>query len=379
MQQQEVYLNHHHAGTLRLKKNGELEFTYTDSWLKTPQAVPLSIRLPLKHQVHSDRYAAPFFRSFQKIFEGAPTEQPGAISFAQPNKGACTTLTVEEVEKLLDQMPVATQGIPLPLKISIIDNEFCLNNNGGFNTHLLKRYGQEKNNDLINNEIFCTLIASHLGLATANVLKINLKDGSYLMIERTDRLLSTTSNKIYGIPSETVSQALPELSAKKPLSPLAQVELIFKVLRSHGSIPILDVKDLTLFIVMCLLCGIDSAPLYQQRLQHRPSGVNLLPFTDLVCTAILSPQDSLTASWGLPLIKDFRKVNTPFFHDLAKSMGVNPKYLSDVALRCCEQLPRLTKGILNDYPALNTSTTQMISHLILSRTAAIKNLLKTKN
>lgn len=380
MQQRAVYLNHYHVGSLRLKKNGDLEFTYENSWLANPHAVPLSITLPLKHKTHSDKYTAPFFQSLsaidsKELFNQPLPELPGALCFSASGDLIHAPISVEDVDQLLASSP---QGQPQHLAVSIIDNEFCLGKNGEFNTHVLKRYEGPENNDLISNEIFCTLIANYLGLPTANISRINLQAGNCLMRERSDRMITVTASpQIYGVPSETMTQALPELLAKKTPPVLTQLELIFNLVRTHGSIPILDVKDLTSFLVICLLCGIDSMPLHQQRVQHCKSGINLLPFSDLICTAIL-PAKTTPMPGALTLTPDFRKVNKEFFQTLAKALNVSPKYLINLTLRYCGSLPRVTKTIFKDYPSLNTPNTQMISHLITSRTNTIKSLLRAK-
>jgi len=56
-----VYLNAERVGSLEQDDSGLLQFSYDQTWLEKPSAMPLSRSLPLQSEVFSGKKARPFF------------------------------------------------------------------------------------------------------------------------------------------------------------------------------------------------------------------------------------------------------------------------------------------------------------------------------
>ena len=56
-----VYLNAERVGSLKQDDSGLLQFSYDQTWLKKPGAMPLSHSLPLQNDVFLGKKARPFF------------------------------------------------------------------------------------------------------------------------------------------------------------------------------------------------------------------------------------------------------------------------------------------------------------------------------
>ncbi len=61
-----VWLNRRLVGHLEQRDSGLLRFGYTEEWLSTPGAIPLSCSLPLRKERFSHRECRPFFANFSK-------------------------------------------------------------------------------------------------------------------------------------------------------------------------------------------------------------------------------------------------------------------------------------------------------------------------
>lgn len=381
MLRKHVYLNNELVGEISSENGSEIHFSYTPEWCHSSGAIPLSLTLPLIHLEHPHKYAYPFFsklteNNIQKIFDREDVEYNGSLRFDVAGNSSYNLLTPEDVNHKLSTLLKTSSEKPLIFPITIIDNEFYEASPGNFNSHILKIY-PENNTEIVTNEIFSTLIANYLGLPTANISRISLPVGTCLLMERTDRLtVEATDAAVMGITSETIAQALPALNSRKNNTALTQLELVATMLRDYNTLPIVDIKNLVSLSLLTLLCGFDDMPLYQQRLKHTKSGLSLLPFTELICTAIL-PKHKFAGANILPR-QDFQKINKEYFMQLAVTLGVGHRYLVDLTLRYCNALPRVTQLIFKDFPSLNTPTSQMISHLINYRAGMVKGLLKTK-
>ena len=56
-----VYLNTERVGSLKQDDSGLLQFSYDQTWLEKPNAMPLSRSLPLQSEVFSGKRTRPFF------------------------------------------------------------------------------------------------------------------------------------------------------------------------------------------------------------------------------------------------------------------------------------------------------------------------------
>lgn len=68
MRQCEVYVNSRKAGVLREKASDDYEFAYDSDYLKSDDAVPVSLTMPLRRTPYQSKVLFPFF--FNMLSEG---------------------------------------------------------------------------------------------------------------------------------------------------------------------------------------------------------------------------------------------------------------------------------------------------------------------
>jgi len=72
-----VYLNAERVGSLKQDDSGLLQFSYDQTWLEKPDAMPLSRSLPLQSEVFSGKRTRPFFAGI--LPEEGPREKIAEI------------------------------------------------------------------------------------------------------------------------------------------------------------------------------------------------------------------------------------------------------------------------------------------------------------
>ncbi|MFO7760274.1 MAG: HipA N-terminal domain-containing protein, partial [Desulfobia sp.] len=72
-----VYLNTERVGSLKQDDSGLLQFSYDQTWLEKPNAMPLSRSLPLQSEVFSGKRTRPFFAGI--LPEEGPREKIAEI------------------------------------------------------------------------------------------------------------------------------------------------------------------------------------------------------------------------------------------------------------------------------------------------------------
>jgi len=126
-----VWLNRHLVGHLEQRDSGLLRFGYTEEWLSTPGALPLSRSLSLRKERFGHKECRPFFAGLlpeQQIREGVAKvlgvssrndfalleqiggECAGAVALLPPGvtnfpEGSYRELTTHELARLIGELP----------------------------------------------------------------------------------------------------------------------------------------------------------------------------------------------------------------------------------------------------------------------------------
>lgn len=211
------------AGRLRQDEAGRFEFQYDTNWLADAEAIPISVRLPLRAEPFGDDPCRVFFGNLLpegpsrqlitaklgisesndfKLLELLGGECAGALSItpeghASDSTGRYEPLARKDIERMIEEMPrnpllLAHEDLRLSLagaqqKIPLYyeDGKFFLPRGSFASSHILKPAipGLE---GIVQNEAFCMALARTIGLPVPPATVIAGKHPFYL-IERYDR------------------------------------------------------------------------------------------------------------------------------------------------------------------------------------------------
>ncbi len=323
-----VYWGRHLAGRLWRDEKSSLRFQYDPSWLSTPGAGPISLRLPLQKEAFDPDHARPFFANLLpeadvrariarglgisqsndfKLLEELGGDCAGALSLlpegASPEMtGDYQLISSEELDRMIEGIPqrpmlTAQEGSRLSLagaqeKIPVYlkDGQIYLPRGSNSSSHILKPAIKRLQNT-VENETFCMMLAAGSNLP---VPKTSIREGrqhAYL-IERYDRRLA--NGKLMRIHQEDFCQALGvDYGRKYEAEGGPGLKACFALLDKHSSEPILDKRNLLMAVVFNYLIGNCDAHAKNFSLLLDAGSVRLAPFYDLISTKVygaLSPK-----------------------------------------------------------------------------------------
>lgn len=323
--QLEVWFFDQHVGDLFFAK-GKLEFSYLPSYLNHPNALALSISLPLQETIFIDSQVRPFFagllpegqlrRTLAKqlqvsnqndfvLLDLIGGECAGAVSLREPHLQLKQTkqlefvkwLNQEEILSILNELPnrpmmAGTDGLRLSLagaqdKLPVVfdGQRIGLPMNGMASTHILKPPILAVKDSVIN-EGFCLALAQSLGLLTAQADIMTIQGNTFLLVERYDRFINESGLRVR-VHQEDFCQALgfiPELKYQNEGGPdLARCFDLIRKIANPSATQLLKFFD---YVIFNTLVGNHDAHaknfswLYTQKIP------TLAPFYDVLSTAI---------------------------------------------------------------------------------------------
>ncbi len=244
----------------------------------------------------------------------------------------------------LEGLRLTLAGMQDKAAICLIDNKITLPENGCPTTHILKPsfIGLK---GIVENEYFILKLAKRVGLSVPQVEIRQVKDLSYLLIERYDR--SIKNNIVERVHQEDFCQALGIISANKYQRDSGPGFKDCFNLTENTTQPAIDRNMLAAGVIFNYLTGNMDAHGKNFSLLHKKSSqVELAPFYDMICT-LAYPE--LTTKMA---------------------MKIGSKYENDMVF------PRHWEQFCNDigysYPALKKLINKL-AHLILSEAMLEKN------
>jgi serine/threonine-protein kinase HipA len=325
----EVWLFEGRVGALALI-DGRLSFSYAPGWLSRPDAVALSISLPLQAEPFDDRQSRPFFagllpegqmrrliaQQFQvsgqndfALLDHIGGECAGAVTFLQPGQTLpiparnddVQWLSDEEVVVMLNELPrrpmlAGVDGLRLSLagaqdKLPVVfdGDRIGLPRNGTPSSHILKPAIHAVEDSVIN-EGFCMALADAMQLKPAKSKVHAVLGRPLLLVERYDRVVDAEGNR-QRLHQEDFCQALgvaPEMKYQNEGGPdLTQCfDLVRRVTRPSAP-QILRLFDCVIF--NALIGNHDAhAKNFSLLYLHRETGKTpvLAPFYDMLSTAV---------------------------------------------------------------------------------------------
>ena len=318
----DVYLHGHVAGRLVLRDSGLTSFLYVHTWLARPDAVPLSLSLPLREERFVHRDCMPFFsgvlpegRSRQLISRILGVSETNDFALLERIGGECAgavrllpegtphgandeqtrVLDDEEFARTLRELRrrpllAGSRGLRLSLAgaqdklpVRIVDGRVALALGSTASTHIVKPAVPDFDG-LVHNEAFCLALSAAVGLPTTAFSVGRVDDIDYLVVERFDRRVD--GERVVRIHQEDFCQALgisPERKYQAEGGP--NLRRCFELLRTVSAAPVLDLGALLDAVVFNLAIGNNDAHGKNFALLHRTDGTTrLAPFYDLVST-----------------------------------------------------------------------------------------------
>ena len=373
----DVWLFADHVGTLSLVK-GRLSFRYAPAWLGQPNAVALSMSLPLRAEPFDDPQSRPFFagllpegqmrrliaRQLQvsgqndfALLDHIGGECAGAVTFLEAGQatplpgsaGDVQWLSDGEVVAILAELPrrpmlagqdglrLSLAGAQDKLPVVVDGDRIGLPRHGTPSSHILKPPIHAVEDSVIN-EGFCMALAQAMQLRPAKSKVHVVLDHPFLLVERYDRKLGTQGHR-QRVHQEDFCQSLgvvPEMKYQNEGGPdLAQCfELVRRVTRPSAP-QVLRLFDAVIFNA---LIGNHDAHAKNFSLLYSGSTPVLAPFYDLLCTAVY-PQLIPNMAMKIGSKYKFSEVQARHWDQFAQSAGLGKASARKRILELAKALP----------------------------------------
>jgi serine/threonine-protein kinase HipA len=312
------------VGALRIDRQGDIEFTYAEAWRAASHARAISVSLPLRAEPYLRREARPFFEGLLpeesqriavaralgvsqqnefRLLEQIGGEVAGALSLwpegetppAASYDTSPTPLSEDALIALLDRLPTrpllaGEEGLRLSLagaqaKVPLVltGAGLALPRPGEPTTHILKppiaRFA-----DTTENEAFAMRLAKGIGLDTADVDIVTVRDRSFLLVKRYDRQ-TDSEGRVQRLHQEDFCQAMGYTSAQKYAADGGPVfRDCFALLRRAATRPARDVLRLLDAALFNLIIGNADAHGKNFSLLYENDEITLAPLYDLLST-----------------------------------------------------------------------------------------------
>jgi serine/threonine-protein kinase HipA len=390
----DVYLFADFVGRLVQDDGGQMVFDYSDGWLTSGRAAPLSQSLPLREKRYRNKECRGFFagvlpeeskreiiarnlgisaRNNYAMLERIGGECAGAVTFMSAGQAlparepGYRTLSQEELVAIIRELPLrpllaGEKGVRLSLAgaqdkvaVRVEDGEISLPLGNAPSTHILKP-AVERFEGVVHNEAFCMKLAAAAGLPTAPVEIGSVEGLHYLLVERYDRHHSIGPNGaqfVERLHQEDFCQVLGIVSEHKYQKEGGPtLKQCFGLIRSVSSAPVLDLKHLLDAVIFNWLVGNNDAHGKNFSLLYTGIGTGrvetrLAPLYDIVCT-VAYPELSGEMAMRIGDQYSSERVTPKDFEKLSEDAGLrNPlvkRRVSEFAEVLLEKLPLVDAG-----------------------------------
>ncbi len=396
----DVYLLEKLAGQLVQEDDGQLTFTYAESYLTDPAALALSHSLPLSGETYPSKICRGFFsgilpegekreiiarnlgisaRNDFSMLERIGGECAGAITFipigtAFPHEvSQYRLLSEKELAGVLRELPrkplLAGDGqVRLSLagaqeKMAVYVEEDAISIPLGIapSTHIIKpdipRYA-----GMVHNEALCMRLAQHIGLHVAHVETQSVEGIDFLLVERYDRIpwspegnTSAPRAHIVRKHQEDFCQAIGIVSERKyQIEGGPSITDCFRLLREVSSFPVLDLQRLLDAILFNFLIGNNDAhgKNFSLLYSHSPATgeltTRLAPLYDLVCTR---HYPDLTTQMAMAIGKyKSDRILPSHFEQMAEESGLSKSLVKKRIMEMAQIILEQIDDVITDHP-----------------------------
>ncbi|MCK5451703.1 MAG: type II toxin-antitoxin system HipA family toxin [Candidatus Omnitrophica bacterium] len=366
-----------------IKKPAGLIFQYSEAWIDSKDAFPISISLPLQKPPFEETISETFFENLlpesgikEKIarFYGVSEknnyamldaiggECAGALTVLPenesiPEEGGYEEISIDELSRIIfnpDKKPllIGRKDIRLSLagsqdKLPVYskDNKFFLPRGRKASNYIIKPpidYLQ----DTVANEAFCMKLAENSGLLVPSVKIIGNKV-NFLLIKRYDRFETETDVK--RLHQEDFCQAMGIYSNQK-YEAEGGPNLVdcFSLIDKNSSQPVLDKNRLLKFVIFNYYIGNADAHAKNLSFLYDNDRIILAPFYDLISTCVY---DNLSKKMAMKIGSENRLewIRPRHFERLAKAVDINPRFTLNTLENLGKQLSIAAKTLTDKF------------------------------
>ncbi len=415
-----VYLNKIFTGIFEQNLNGgTLSFTYDPSYLKSKNAAPLSISLPLKSEPFSNNIVKAFFSGLLpddeqlkllaeqlKLSERSPfallfevgRDCAGAIEILPPKEklptyleGSTKALSADQLYEILKKDNTSSLLVgnkKTRLSLAGAQRKFAVFFDESPDslpelvvekpsTHILKPL-MPHHADSVHNEFFCMKLAKEINLDVAEVFFKRIKDRPYLLVRRYDR---TKNNKgtVTRIHQEDFCQALGLRPEQKYQGPDGGpgIETCKELITKHSSRPVFDRYRFLRIIIFNYLIGNSDAHGKNFSFLYEADSIRLAPFYDLISTTLYEQYDRKMA---MKIGKSYDPERTLLvhWHDIVADTNTARTHLNKELKSFATKLPKAAENLKQQLAkqGIQSEVFDVIIKLIHKRTARILGYFK---
>lgn len=373
-----VYWGTKLAGQLRYGEKASLEFQYDSGWLAFEEAIPISIRLPLRTESFDNEACRIFFANLLpegntraliarklgvsegndfKLLEALGGECAGALAIlpeggAAQTKGRYEPISHEELDAMIEQMPqnpllVAREDLRLSLAgaqqkmpVYFDGGKFFLPHGASPSSHILKP-AISGFPGIVENEAFCMELARQAGIPVPVSTVIKGKHPFYL-IERYDRR-KDAEGELLRVHQEDFCQALGVGYGRKYEADGGPgLKACFGLVTDHGTQPVVDKMTMLRWVIFNYLIGNCDAHAKNLSMLITRDDYRLSPLYDLLSTRAYG---SLSPKFAMRIGGQHRGdwVHKEHWQKLANEAGVGAKAVFDLCAEMGETVPKLAQ------------------------------------
>ena len=329
----DVWFLNNKAGQLTQDDSGRLLFAYDADYLKSAEAYPISISMPLQSGEFDDRVTRPYFSGLlpddlvrKRLAKNLGVSEKNSFSLLEIVGGECAgalslypegtpahkedaddvhfldDVQLDEIFGEIKRRPLLAgeKGVRLSLAgaqdkiaVRITDGKLALMTSGAPTTHILKMLivGRDDVKDSVHNELFCLLLAARSGLDAPNAEIRHTAKEPFLLIERYDR--KWTGKTVTRLHQEDFCQALsipPENKYEREGGP--GISACLAVLQDHSVQPAPDRIAFLNIVIFNYLIGNNDAHGKNFSFLHEKGKPRLAPAYDLLSTVAYPELDT---------------------------------------------------------------------------------------
>jgi serine/threonine-protein kinase HipA len=390
-----VYLHNSFTGYLWLSDPNRYSFQYDPDYLENPNAMSLSLSLPLREAPYVDDTARPFFSNLLpegevraiiarikhvsehndfKLLEAIGGECAGAISIfpeqmAPETQGDYTALPGSELEEILsenslrpvlvirDELRLSLAGAQNKIPVYIDGGKFYLTTGISPSSHILKPQSLWFE-DMVQNELFCMKLAEAIQLPVPDSNIWKGRNHIAYIVERYDRK-RRNDEKIERLHQEDLCQVLgimPDQKYENEGGP--GLTRCCQIIDMYSSQPILDKKALVKWIVFNYFIGnADAHGKNLSLIREKDGSIHLAPFYDLISTRSY-PEISKKMAMKIGTESRFDWIMERHWRQMADDLDLKFTYLkeliNEIAVTLEESTPAISGSIIAKFKGEKT-------------------------
>ena len=374
-----VYLHNSLAGYLWLSDTSRLSFQYDPGYLEGPDAIPLSLSLPMREAPYVNDTARPFFSNLLpegevrsliakikqiseqndfKLLEAIGGECAGAVSIipehmVRSTESNYTVLPEQELEDIItenairpvlilkDELRLSLAGAQNKIPVYFENGRFYLTSGVAPSSHILKPQSPYFG-DVVQNEHFCMMLADVVQLPVPKSFILKGKNHIAYIVERYDRI-KVKDGVIERLHQEDLCQVLgcmPDQKYENEGGP--SLSECCRVLDMYSSQPILDKQALVKWSIFNYFIGnADAHGKNLSLIREIDGSIRLAPFYDLISTRVY-PEISKKMAMKIGKESRFDWVMERHWQQMADQLDLKFTYLKKLLKETAEAFEKNT-------------------------------------